>query len=277
MLHGSAPQTTHGADGRPDHRAGADVGLRRYLLGLAAALLVLAAGTDARAADPQGLIRDILGSDSYQCHLPGSTPTGDTVVAEAQCIEPASRAAQDDGEPMQPGPWEFAEPREPASTIETGQFFRVLLWTVIILGVALLAIEVARRLQLGSGRQKAPMVTGDAMAPTGELTAEPSQADSDFDMADALAEAGAWSKAIHALLLAAVLRLPDRLGSAFPVSWTGRELLNRVSMPDDPAADLAYLVQASETAHFAGRSASQSDYAICRERYLRFLRWAGAN
>ena len=115
------------------------------------------------------------------------------------------------------------------------------------------------------------------MASTGDTSTDPSEPDGDFAMADALAEAGAWSKAIHALLLAAVLRLPDRLGNAFPASWTGRELLSRVPMPDDPADDLAYLVRASETAHFAGRPASEADYALCRERYRRFLTWAGAH
>lgn len=238
---------------------------------------MLTIGANAQAADAQRLIREILGSGSYQCHLPGSASTADPVAAEVACIEPAARPVQDDVDPMRPAPWEFVEPEPPASTIETGQFFRVLLWTVIIAGVALLAIEVARRLQLASGRQKDPGLTGDATASTEEAFADPLEADGDFAVADALAETGAWSKAIHALLLAALLRLPERLGNAFPTSWTGRELLHRVPMPDDPAEDLAYLVRASETAHFAGRPASQSDYAVCRERYLRFLHWAGAN
>ena len=277
MLHGSAPRTTYGAYGRPDHRVVAGTRLHKCVLGLAAAVLMLAIGTDARAADAQRLIREILGSGSYQCHLPGSDSATDPVAAEVACVEPAARPVQDDVDPMRPDPWEFVEPEPPASTIETGQFFRVLLWTVIITGVALLTIEVARRLQSGSGRQRELSLTHDATASMGEPSADQPEADRDFATADALAETGAWSKAIHALLLAALLRLPERLGNAFPTSWTGRELLNRVPMPDDPAEDLAYLVRASETAHFAGRPASQTDYAVCRERSLRVLQWAGAN
>ena len=279
MLFGLAPQTTHGAHGRARERVIAVARQRRSLLGVAAAVLVLGTGADARAADAQGLIREILGSEAYQCDLPGSALPTDQVAAEGLCAEPlADEAGRPDSlDTMRPSPWDIAEPPEPASTIQTGQIARILLWALIITGVALIAMEVARRLTFGGGRQGEPTLSGNAGSMAGAASADPTDADLDLAAAEALADAGAWSTAIHTLLLAAVLRLPDRLGNAFPESWTGRELLDRVAMPEDPAADLAHLVRASEAVHFAGRPASQSDYAHCRQRYRQFLQWARAN
>ncbi len=81
------------------------------------------------------------------------------------------------------------------------------------------------------------------------------------DEADALAAAGRFAEAVHALLL----RTIQALGSHMPVprALTSREIEARAGLPDSARAAFGDLVEAVELTRFGGRSADADDYARC--------------
>ncbi len=237
------------------------------VFGIVAVLVGLSLCQAARAqhSDPQTLIQEILGMGRYQCHLPGPTASGGDGPAEADCIVPV----EPDRAPSIPR-------ASSGETVDLSGFFRLLLWFVLIAGVALLAVDVMRRLKLQSWRKAERGTPTNPGSSWQEDLAGMADPDGQFAAADALAAKGAWSMAIHALLLSALQKLPQRLDGAFPASWTGRELVRRAPIPDEQADTLAHLVGASESAHFADRPASATDYDACRDHYLRFRQWVEA-
>lgn len=82
-----------------------------------------------------------------------------------------------------------------------------------------------------------------------------------IDEADALAAAGRFADAVHALLL----RTIQALGSHMPVprALTSREIEARAGLPDQARAAFGDLVEAVELTRFGGRPAGADDYARC--------------
>jgi hypothetical protein len=85
--------------------------------------------------------------------------------------------------------------------------------------------------------------------------------------AEALAAQGRYGEAIHLLLLRTFAVLARRMGSRLAPGMTAREAVARLSLPGPARPALADLVDAAETTTFAGRSASESDYLRCAERF----------
>jgi hypothetical protein len=91
--------------------------------------------------------------------------------------------------------------------------------------------------------------------------------------AEALARAGRFAEAIHALLLAALRELGRRSGSpAASPAATSREVLRSGSLPTEARAALSPLVSAVESIHFGGLAAGLDEYAGCATAYRQFLR-----
>ena len=61
--------------------------------------------------------------------------------------------------------------------------------------------------------------------------------------------------------------LARRMGSRLAPGMTAREAVARLTLPGSARPALAELVDAAETTTFAGRSASESDYLRCAERF----------
>lgn len=127
-----------------------------------------------------------------------------------------------------------------------------VLWVVGGLLVAGLAAVLVRE-RLG------PAAPTSTAAPAPRPPPPPERAI--VDEADALAAAGRYAEAVHALLL----RTIEALGRHMPVprALTSREIEQRAGLPDAARAAFGDLVQAVELTRFGGRPANAEDYARC--------------
>jgi len=82
-----------------------------------------------------------------------------------------------------------------------------------------------------------------------------------------LAVEGRYKDAMHALLLLAVNRLSRRSGVDPARSWTSRELVRRLLLPDRARDALRSLVHAVEVSHFGGADVEAADYDRCLDHY----------
>lgn len=128
-----------------------------------------------------------------------------------------------------------------------------VLWTVGgLLVVGLLAVIVRERLGPGAPAPRA-VDAPPRPPPPPERTI--------IDEADALAAAGRFAEAVHALLL----RTIEALGRHMPVprALTSREIEARAGLPDAARSAFGDLVRAVEITRFGGRPADADDYARC--------------
>lgn len=91
------------------------------------------------------------------------------------------------------------------------------------------------------------------------------------DEADELAASGRVAEAMHLLLLRSLVELRRRLGISFADSLTSREILARLTLPEDGRQALGDLIRRVEFAHFGAKPADEADYAACRESYERLI------
>ena len=133
----------------------------------------------------------------------------------------------------------------------------VVLAVVVLIGLAALARAVLdRRGEVTEvGETPAAAAAGADWAATGLREAEN------------LAGQGRHAEALHALLLAAQNELRRRGRVTIADSWTSREILRRVPIPDDAAAPLHDLVRAVELSFFGRRRCGPEDYAAGRALY----------
>ena len=88
---------------------------------------------------------------------------------------------------------------------------------------------------------------------------------------EALAGAGEYAAAVHALLLNAQQTLVTRLKFDLRVALTSREVLNRVEIRDQAEEELRGLVLAVEVSRFGGAAVGRGDFDRCSGRYVRFV------
>lgn len=141
-----------------------------------------------------------------------------------------------------------------------------VLWVVgglLVVGLA----AVLLRERLGPA---APTVTAAAMP-----RPPPPPERAIIDEAEALAAAGRYAEAVHALLL----RTIEALGRHMPVprALTSREIEQRAGLPDAARAAFGDLVQAVELTRFGGRPADAGDYARCVACFDRIRAALGAS
>lgn len=134
---------------------------------------------------------------------------------------------------------------------------RLLLWTALGVLVVLAVTWLARR--LAPGPRDAEVTDATATAPV----AIP------IESAEALAAAGRWADAIHALLLETLEAL-SRAARLAP-SLTSREIVERVTLPAPAREALGGLVAAVEISRFGGAEAGERDYRACLARFQAFL------
>ncbi len=150
-----------------------------------------------------------------------------------------------------------------------------LLWSAGVVVAALIAyflFNLARELlgsRLGLKRRRKEQAAETARVETVPPAAREAEHRT-LAEADALAAEGRFSEAIHLLLLVAMERLRRELGPRVAPAMTGREILRLSPIPETASAPLTRMVALSEIKHFGGRSASEPDYRICREDFLRF-------
>lgn len=87
--------------------------------------------------------------------------------------------------------------------------------------------------------------------------------------ADALAQEGRFTEAMHVLLLQSLAEIRRRLGEHFADSLTSREILHRARISDSGRASLGDIVARVERSHFGEQEAGAADYRLCRDSFDR--------
>ncbi len=145
-----------------------------------------------------------------------------------------------------------------------------LFWVVVaVAGVVLLAVVVqAIRNRGGPGRRKAAQAPAQVTPAAAALPALPASALAD---ADALAGAGDYGAAVHALLLRGVGAIGQRFPRALVPSHTSRDIAALAVLPPFMRDAFAAIAARTERAVFACRPLDQADWAHCRALYASLL------
>jgi hypothetical protein len=193
-------------------------------------LLLLGAPTE---AEVDQAIHEILSDAAYQTALPARTvPTTPE--------EPSDRLGSRDGgfgRGLDGPPGAFAV------------IARLVWWILVAVGAATLLLWLARELGARYDRAPRPVAApGVAVRPAPAVRADP----------DALAGAGRYGEAIHALLLQVLAELRNR--SEVPPAWTSREVAAHVPLAGEAREGLRSLVHSVERTHFGGVPADAGEY-----------------
>ena len=138
---------------------------------------------------------------------------------------------------------------------------RVALWSVVLLGVAVVVWSLRDSLPVFSRSRK--IAARDQVPPPRPASRlEEAQLE-----ADDLARQGHYSEAMHVLLFKSLNEIRRQLGISFAVSLTSREILRRIQLSDLGRQALAAIIASVERTYFGGHDASQADYADCRTNF----------
>jgi hypothetical protein len=141
-----------------------------------------------------------------------------------------------------------------------------------LIGIGLL-VMLWRHLGSRTGGKAAGRAAKTEAAVTVIRTPAPQEPERDrtFDEIDALAQSGAFTEAVHRLLLLVQARVRNRIEQGIQVSLTSREILRRARLPGEAATAFATLVAAVEVSHFGMQAANAATYALCRDHCRRLL------
>jgi hypothetical protein len=143
-----------------------------------------------------------------------------------------------------------------------------------VIAVALLLVLIRYLHFRGDRSRSAAAAAQPKISVTARAAAEgpaPPERDRTFDEVDALAAAGAFTEAVHRLLLLVQGRLRHRIEHGFQASLTSREILRRARLSGEAATAFATLVAAVEVSLFGMQAANAATYALCREQSARVL------
>jgi len=150
-----------------------------------------------------------------------------------------------------------------------GTFGQILLWGLVIAAAGMLIFFIAREfagMRRRSGREE---IGGGAGAGGALSKAEPAMPEDLLAEADRLAARGAFSEAVHLILIHSLRRLDAVSSAAFGRSLTAREIVSRAGLGEQARRWFSYIVSASELVHFGGRPADASAYKKCRDAFER--------
>jgi hypothetical protein len=155
-------------------------------------------------------------------------------------------------------PTALVPPRLDLPPLPLELLLRFLAWAAAAVVLSLAVIWLVRRLT------PAPADDGPAA-----LDPAASPLEVPLEGARALAAAGRFGDAVHALLLETLEALSR--ASRLAPSLTSREILARVLLPARAREALAALVLAVEVSRFGGAEPGEADYQACLERFETFL------
>jgi hypothetical protein len=227
---------------------------------LAVALLTVA--VPVRAEDAQQAVQSAVDSDQIQHDRPLAERARES-VGEVQ----KQPDIQHNPPTRQP---EEAEPPAPAGISMNLSWLPYVILGVI--GIALLYI-LANYLQHRFAARNAAAAKAVPPVAKSSVVVEPAEParDRTFDEVDALAQSGAFTEAVHRLLLLVQERLRTRIEQGIQVSLTSREILRRARLSPEGSTAFATLVAAVEVSLFGMRAANAATYALCRENSRRVL------
>jgi hypothetical protein len=135
----------------------------------------------------------------------------------------------------------------------------LVLYVILFVLFVLLVLWLARFVRERWGR---PDRASGALPEASRARREPPLPD-----AAALAEAGRYAEAVHALLLQAIARLAERTRTPLPPSRTSREIARLLPLREDVRRPFAELVRAVEVSLFGGAPVGPDDYRRSLEIY----------
>jgi hypothetical protein len=158
-----------------------------------------------------------------------------------------------------------------------GSFFpdaayaRIILWAVIVIGVAALLWALYNRLRYGEWRLRLPRL-GQAVeaAEEEEWAPEAAGARSWLEEADALAREGRFAEAIHHLLFRSVEDIASRRPAVVRPALTSRELAATPAIPGRARELFAAIARLVERSLFGGRPVGEQDWLEARTAYSDF-------
>jgi hypothetical protein len=233
------------------------------LIGFGAlAAILLTVASPARAEDAQEAVRSAVDSDQIQRDRPLAERARESVgeIQKQPDIQHNPPAQQ---------PAEAEPPASPGISMDLSWLPYLIIGLIGIALVYILANYLQHRFagRKGAAAKAAPLVAKSVALPT---AAEPER-DRTFDEVDALAESGAFTEAVHRLLLLVQERLRGRIEHGIQTSLTSREILRRAKLSQEGATAFATLVAAVEISLFGMRAANAATYALCRENSRRVL------
>ncbi|MDD9917295.1 MAG: hypothetical protein OXT01_21815 [Rhodospirillaceae bacterium] len=161
-------------------------------------------------------------------------------------------------------------PTEEPTVGNPSPVLKFLLWVLAAVGVVLLAYALLRAVVNYFDRQAQteglPMADS-ALANGKEGSAPPNS----LDEIEKLSNAGAFSEAVHLLLLKCFEDLLRRSIFTSGAAMTSRELLVKAALPAPAQDGLAFIVSAVELGHFGGRQISRATYEQCLSGYRHIL------
>jgi hypothetical protein len=233
------------------------VGWRLVWFGAIAAAMLIAA-VPASAEDPQAAIESAVDSDQIQRDRP-------LTERARQSIDEIEKQPDIQHNPPETGRSERIS--SSMGPMNLG-WLPYAIVAVIGVGLAFMLLRLAGRRVVA--RKGADAKT--ALVVRSRVVAAPQpERDRTFDEVDALAASGAFTEAVHHLLLLVQERLRSRIEHGIQVSLTSREILRRAKLPREGATAFATLVAAVEVSLFGMRSANAATYALCRENSQRVL------
>jgi hypothetical protein len=222
---------------------------------------LLVAAPPVRAEDAQEAVQSAVDSDQIQHDRPLAERARES-VGEVQ------KQPDIQHNPPTPQPDEAEPPASPIS-MDLSWLPYLILGAI---GIALLFVLASYLKNRFSGRNSAAAKAAPPVFATSTVLAAPEIArDRTFDEVDALAEAGAFTEAVHRLLLLVQERLRSRVEHGLQVSLTSREILRRAKLSQEGSTAFATLVAAVEVSLFGMRAANAATYALCRENSRRVL------
>lgn len=151
---------------------------------------------------------------------------------------------------------ESAGPDVSIPAMGAGAFLGRVVFIVLIVVVALLAVGWLLREAVDRRRKSAAAARPEAEAPA----ASAPRLTLSFDDASRLAAEGRYAEAVHALLLAAIRHFAERSRTAIQPSRTSRELVRTLPLGPEAREAFAELVRTVELSLFGGAPVEAEDY-----------------
>lgn len=229
----------------------------------ALAVALLTAASPAPAEDAKQAVESAINGDQIQSSRPLAERARESVGAVAK---------QPDIQHNPPGP----QPEEPPPSrlsLDLAWLPYIILAVIAVALVFVLARYAGHRF---AARNSAAAQAAPPVAVSSVLATPEAERDRTFDEVDALAAAGAFTEAVHRLLLLVQERLRSRIEHGIQASLTSREILRRARLSAEGNTAFATLVAAVEVSLFGMRAANAATYELCRENSRRVLAAAAA-
>ena len=149
-------------------------------------------------------------------------------------------------------------------------YARILLWTVIALGVAALLWALYNRIRHGEWRLRPRLAAPADLSGDEEWSPDEAGARSWLEEADTLAREGRYAEAIHHLLFRSVEDIARRRPTLVRPALTSRELAASEAIPNRARDLFAGIARLVERSLFGQRAVGERDWQQARDAYSNF-------